>query len=120
MSEEEYAHYETIRSIVKDEVAPINRNINIFMAVALGVFGFMFLTQFAVYKDLQSKAIEAEVERDYLQKLNYYQIEEDEHRILLEMAPDVNKATTIYNKINDNIATALGFKYTTRGTTKLP
>lgn len=120
MSEEEYAHYETIRSIVKDEVAPINRNINIFMAVALGVFGFMFLTQFAVYKDLQAKANTIEVERDYLQKLSYYQIEEDEHRTLLELSTDVHKATTVYNTINDNIATALGFKYTTRGATKLP
>ena len=111
MSEEEYAHYETIRIIVKDEVKQVQTNINYFIMVAVVVFGFMFATQFVVYKELQGKASQSEI----VGKLLYYQIEEDEHRMLLELAPDQNKASAVYNRINDNIAFSLGFKFSTRG-----
>ena len=114
MSEEEYTHYETIRIIVKDEVKIVQTNINYLMMVAIVVFGFMFATQFVVYKELQGKAGKDEI----VGKLLYYQIEVDEHRTLLELAPDYNKASSVYDKINDNIAFSLGFKYQTRGQTK--
>ena len=59
---------------------------------------------------IQSKANESEV----LLKIQYYQIEKDEHRMLLELQPDVNKATNVFNKINANIIEELGFRLTTR------
>lgn len=111
---EDRPHYEVIRKIVFEEneriMKPIYKYQNWFYTAATLVFGFMFGFQFFVWKELSAKANTTEV----VGKLQYYQIEEDEHRILLELQPDVNKATNVFNKINDNIAKELGFKFTTR------
>lgn len=116
--EDDKPYYEIIRTIVKEEVKeaikPMNMWQNRFYSVALLIFGFMFGVQFFVWKELSAKATTSEV----VGKLQYYQIEEDEHRMLLELEPDVNKATNVFNKINDNTAAQLGFKYTTRGEVK--
>lgn len=104
-------HYELIETIVKKAQTPTNTILKTYIGISILVFGFLFNSYIDQIKEMQSKANV----NDTLTKIQYYQIEEDEHRVLLEMAPDVNKATNIYNKINDNIAKELGFKYTTRG-----
>lgn len=111
MSEEERNHYEVIRKIVQEELKPIERNMNAFFVVALGVFGFMFITQFVVYKEVQVKADKA----DSVAKLEYYQMELDEHKMALEIFAFPARASYIYDQINDNIAVSLGLKYTTSG-----
>lgn len=111
MSEEDKNHYEVIRKIVQEELRPIEKNMNSFFIVALMVFGFMFITQFVVYKEVQIKADKSDV----ISKLEYYQIELDEHKMSLEIFTFPSRASFIYDRINDNIATSLGLKYTTRG-----
>jgi hypothetical protein len=110
MSEEDKNHYEVIRKIVQDELKPIEKNMNSFFIVALAVFGFMFITQFVVYKEVQIKANKSET----ISKLEYYQIELDEHRMSLEAFAFPTNATYIYDQINDNIAVSLGLKYTAK------
>lgn len=112
--EEDKAHYDLIESIVKKAQAPTNTILKSYIGISILVFGFFFNSYIEQVKENQTKANANEV----LTKIQYYQIEEDEHRILLEMAPDVNKATIIFNKINDNITKELGFRYTTRGGNK--
>lgn len=107
-------HYELLRTIVKDAVAPINAIMKWYIGISVPVFGFLFMTYIWMNNSIQVKANESEV----VTKMQYYQIEEDEHRMMLELQPDVNKATNVFNKINTNIANELGFRFTTRGGTK--
>lgn len=123
--EEDKPHYEIIRGIVKEEFKPLEKNINLFFILAVAVFGFMFITQFVVWKELTSKAGKEELtivikerERDYLKKFDYYQIEEDEHRVMKEIIKNPGQTEYLIGVINNNILEQLGFKYTTRGGVK--
>jgi len=110
--DEDREHYDLIRSIVNDAVAPTTTFLKWYISVSIPVFGFLFCAYVSMNNAIQSKANESEV----ITKMQYYQIEEDEHRELLELQPDVNKATNVFNKINANIARELGFRYgVTRG-----
>jgi hypothetical protein len=113
--EEDKPHYEIIRAIVKEEFKPIERNINAFFLIALAVFGFMFVTQFMVWQKLSEKADTVTIERNMLSKFDYYQIEEDEHRMIKDAFYDPKKAALVIDDINANMVKALGFKLTTRG-----
>jgi c-di-AMP phosphodiesterase-like protein len=124
--EEDKPHYDIIAEIVQKELKialrPFEAIMKVALSVSLTVFAFMFLTQFLVYKDLQLKAnasdLKLEIEKadkTYLQKLSYYQIEVDEHRMVQEVWASPSSAQFVYAQINDNIAETLGFKYTMRG-----
>ena len=115
--EDDKSHYDLIREIVKEENKTMQislnesiNNVKWFIGLASGVMAFLFVTQFVVYKELSAKPNINEV----VGKMQYYQMEEDEHRMLLELAPDVNKAIPVFEKINDNIARELGFRFTTK------
>lgn len=112
--DEDRAHYDLIREIVKGEMKPLNVRQNWFYSAALLVFGFMFGVQFFVWKELSGKANSTEV----VGKLQYYQIEADEHRMMKEIFVNPSRSIYIFDQINDNIASELGFKYTTRGSVK--
>jgi len=85
----------------------------IIIAGMCSVIGFNF-------NEVTKKADKETVERDYVQKLTYYQIEADEHRIMkplfLTLNQNGDKITNVIEEINDHMAGMLGFKYgTTRG-----
>lgn len=56
----------------------------------------------------------SEMDNTYLQKLNYYQIEKDEHTYILRAFKDPKSADNIIDDINDHMIDQLGFKFTTR------
>lgn len=119
---EDREHFEVIRSIVKEELKTINQWQNRFFLIVLGCFAFFFVTLMAVSRDVQSKAdrevVKAEfdkAEKTYMEKFDYYQIELDEHRVMKGILKDPVQADYLFDVINDNIASKLGFKYTTRG-----
>ena len=119
MSEEEKLKLEYIREIIQEEIEKftksINRNMNVFFSVGVVLFLTLIGFQMSLTKDVQAKADGKEIERDYIRKIDYYQIEEDEHRMLLRLFSDTPTATYVFGQINDNISSSLGFKYTTRG-----
>jgi hypothetical protein len=51
----------------------------------------------------------------YVTKFQYYQSEEDEHRMMEMLFPNIESAKYIFTQVNANIAEQLGFKYTSRG-----
>ena len=108
---EDKVHYEVIRAIIKEEIKPINKRQDWFYTAALLVFGFLFGVQFFVWKELSAKANNNEV----LGKLQYYQLEKDEHRMLKEVFVNPSRSIYIFDQIDDNIQSALGFKYVVRG-----
>ncbi|MBV5334405.1 MAG: hypothetical protein JZU49_01185 [Sulfuricurvum sp.] len=114
--EDDKPHYEVIRAIVKEEVAAIYRNFNWALIIACSVVAFIVGNQFYINGKFGDKADKNEV----ITTMQYYQIEEDEHRMILELFPDVNKAMNVFNRINDNTAASLGFKYSPRGATSKP
>ncbi len=129
---EDKIHYDVIRTIVQEEVkmavAPvqadvksINKRQDWFYSLSLLVFGFLFGVQFFVWKELSGKAnttdIKTEfdkVDKTYLQKWDYYQIEEDEHRVMKEVIRNPSQADYLLGIINNNIVEKLGYKYQTR------
>lgn len=129
---EDLIHFEVIRSIVKEElktaIEPINEknkvmngHINWFISVGGLVIAFMIGFLFAESKDVQGKVSKVDfdnVEKIYMKKFDYYQIEMDEHRVTKGILKDPVQADYLFDVINDNIAEKLGFKYTTRGETK--
>lgn len=108
---EDKVHYDVIREIVKEEMKPLNLRQNWFYSAALLVFGFMFGVQFFVWKELSAKANSNET----LGKLQYYQLEYDEHQMMKEIFVNPSRSIYIFDQINDNIQRDLGFKYTMRG-----
>ncbi len=108
---EDDKHYGIIRAIVQEEVKPIYRNINWFVTIAGCIIAFVMGNQFYMAGKFGEKANVNET----MSKLQYYQLEDDEHRMLKELFPDVNKATGIFDRINDNSQRELGFKLTYRG-----
>lgn len=119
---EDKAHFEVIRAIIKEEMRPTIRQQNWFFALALSCFAFFFGTIIVISKDVQAKADSKEVEarfkeadKTYMEKFDYYQIEVDGHRVMKEIIRNPAQADYLMDVINDNIASKLGFKYTTRG-----
>ena len=108
---EDKVHYDVIRAIVKEEIKPLNQRQNWFYTASLLVFGFLFGVQFFVWKELSAKANGNET----MGKLQYYQIEVDEHRMMKELFTNSSRADVVFGQINDNIERDLGFKYVNRG-----
>ena len=108
---EDKVHYDVIRAIVKEEIKPLNQRQNWFYTASLLVFGFLFGVQFFVWKELSVKANGNET----MGKLQYYQIEVDEHRMMKELFTNSSRADVVFGQINDNIERDLGFKYVNRG-----
>lgn len=115
---EDKVHFEVIRAIIKEEMRPTIRQQNWFFVLAMSCFAFFFSTIIVISKDVQAKVDKIEVEKVYMEKFDYYQIERDEHRVLKEVIKNPAQADYLMDVINDNIAEKLGFKYTTRGGTK--
>ena len=118
--EEDKEYYDLLMQIVQHAVAPVNTVTRWYVSISTVVFGFMFLTLFLVYKESQSKATLKDVEdkferieRDYVNKLQYYQVEEDEHTILKEGFKNPDHIDYIMDQINDNTAKYFGLKYGT-------
>lgn len=60
-----------------------------------------------------------ERERDYLMKLDYYKMEEDEHKDILEAFQFPDRASFVFEQINQKMRREMGFNYSTsRGGTK--
>lgn len=146
--ENDKAHYDLIRQIVKDEVSAleidIDKKVDVKtrekMAPIYWMFGILILIYLAVAAPLTGAVIGnasslstkvskdefdvaiKERERDFLKKFDYYQIERDEHDMIKEafICPnDAIKLEVIFNRINENVASSLGFRYgTTRGGNK--
>lgn len=57
-------------------------------------------------------------EKAFINKREYYQVEEDEHKIMLEAFDNPENARYILEQANNNIATYLGLKYQSRGNPK--
>jgi hypothetical protein len=85
--------------------------LTIFVTIALPIQNNLI----EAVKTLENKAFTKEVESVYLKKQDYYQIEEDEHRILKEVIKNPAQADYLIGVINDNIIEKLGFKWITRG-----
>lgn len=111
---EDKVHYEVIRAIIKEEIKPINKRQDWFYTAALLVFGFLFGVQFFVWKELSAKANNNET----LSKLQYYQLEVDEHRMMKEIFVNPSRSVYVFDQINSNIEMDLGFKYINRGIEK--
>jgi hypothetical protein len=132
MSEEERDHLQYIEEIIGKKIDakmnPIYFLFGILILIYIAVAGPLTMAVINIATEQKSKATKEDLdvaikerERDYLKKYDYYQIEADEHRMLKEafiMPTDPTKAGIIFEQINDNIATSLGFKYTTRGVNK--
>ena len=123
--EEDKPHYEVIRSIVKEELKMINTIMKWFITSILSVFAFMFLVQMNLTKEVQGKANAAEIKTEfekadkmYLQKWDYYQIEQDEHRVMKEIIRNPAQVDYLIDIINNNIVEKLGYKYQSRGSEK--
>lgn len=119
---EDKIHYEVIRAIIKEEVKPISQRQTWFYTAAFGCLAFFYVELMKLSKDIDTKPDKIEVdtefdkaEKTYMEKFDYYQIEVDEHRVLKEVIRNPAQADYLMDVINDNIASKLGFKYTTRG-----
>lgn len=112
--DEDRANYEVINSIVKSAVDPIKAMFKIYVTVSTSVFAFLFIAYVIMNNNIQGKANSNEV----LTKLQYYQLEYDEHTSMKEIFVNPSRSIYIFDQINDNIQRDLGFKLTTRGGTK--
>lgn len=124
--DEDRPYYDIIRTIIKEEVrpivkeevkqavSPISQRQNWFYSLALVVFGFMFGVQFFVWKELSGKANANEV----LDKLQYYQLEVDEHTMMKEIFINPSRSIYVFDQINNNMQRDLGFKFVNRSGTK--
>lgn len=120
MSDEDKLAYaiqleEMINNSIKKAITPLYYIFGIVFSVLVAVVGYNFLQTSKLEKESTSFATKEYVDGAYLQKMQYYQIEEDEHRMLLQCFPKDQLNQYIFGQINDNIANSLGFKYTTRG-----
>lgn len=119
MSEEEMSHYEMIRAIVKEEVTPIYRNINWVLTIGVLIIGFVVGNQYTIHGQIGKMITEEEISRDYLQKLDYYKVEVDEHESIKEAFAFPSRTIYILDKINSQMRRELGLNLTTdRGGSK--
>jgi len=118
MSEEEKTHAELIEEIISAKLRPFywifGILVMVFMTVSVPLTGTLIET----VRIQQTKISTEDAEKTYMNKLEYLQIEQDEHRVMQEILKTPESAPYLFGIINDNIADALGFKYTSRGATK--
>ena len=108
------SHIEQVDYLLEKRFKPIERNLNIFYIAVLGVVGYLFINQQNISEKVNTKADKSEV----VTKFEYYQIEKDEHRMVLEIFAFPSRAAFVLGQINDNMESALGFKYTSRSSKK--
>ena len=111
--DEDRAHYDVIRAIIQEEVkkaqVPTNILVRYSIVFASAIIGFVVGNQFYITGKFGEKADKNEV----VTKLEYYQIEKDEHRMIKEIFVNPSRSIYIFDQINDNIEESLGFKLTT-------
>lgn len=119
MTIQEQNHLDLIEEIIAKKMKLIYWIIGVAMFMMLSIFITVALpiqnTLIEVVRVQQTKAFEKEVDAIYLQKQDYYQIEEDEHRVLKEVIKNPGQADYLMGVINNNIVEKLGFKLTVRG-----
>jgi len=110
MSEQELEHARLIDELMSQRLKPIYWIFGIFMTAFMTISVPLTATLIETVKVQQLKLSKADAERIFVSKFTYYQIEEDEHRMLLPLLKDPN-AKYIMDEINDNIAQMLDMKY---------
>ncbi|MEI7831278.1 MAG: hypothetical protein WCI31_15980 [Prolixibacteraceae bacterium] len=112
--DEDRAHYDVIRAIIQEEVkkaqAPTNILVKYLIVFASAIIGFVVGNQFYITGKFGEKADK----NDTVTKLEYYQIEKDEHRMIKEIFVNPSRSIYIFDQINDNIEESLGFKLTNK------
>lgn len=114
-----------LESKMKSQMQPIYWAVGIMLTIfiSISVPLTLVLIEVARIQPLKAytselKASEEKADKTYLQKWDYYQIEEDEHRVIKEILKTPAQADYLMGIINENIVTQLGFKYQVRGEQK--
>lgn len=122
MSDIEYDQSMLIEAIIEKKMRPIYWIVGGSMAIMLTIFVTIALPLQAKLMDVasiqQSKADRDWVDSQlnaFVRKDTYYQIEEDEHRVLKEAIRNPSQLDYLVGVINDNILRDLGFKTSSRG-----
>lgn len=139
--DEDKAHYEVIREIIRDEFnkmdidSKVTKKVKDKMTGIYWLFGILVVIYVAVAGPLsgsvigiasalsvvqESKASKAEIDvlknervRDYVQKLDYYKMEVDEHEKIKEAIENPARAEYVLKAINDHIRFEMNLNYTT-------
>jgi len=119
MSDIEYDQAMLIEAIIDKKMRPIYWIVGGSMLAMLTIFVTIALPIQNKLMDVaviqKGKMDKSEAEETYMGKWQYYQIEEDEHRVLREVLKTPDQVDYLMGVINDNIKKELGFKYTSRG-----
>lgn len=122
MSDIEYDQAMLIEAIIEKKMRPIYWIVGGSMLAMLTIFVTIALPLQAKLMDVaaiqQTKAGKDWVDSQlnaYIRKDTYYQIEEDEHRVLMEAIKTPSQVDYLIGVINDNILRDLGFKTVGRG-----
>lgn len=122
MGEEEKRHFELYEEIISLKMKPIywmmGLIVTIFVTIAAPLTIILISTVEKVSAKADTEKMKAEfdkADKTYLQKWDYYQIEEDEHRVMKEIIKNPQQADYLMGIINNNILEKCGFKYVSRG-----
>lgn len=122
MSDIEYDQAMLIEAIIEKKMRPIYWIVGGSMLAMLTIFVTIALPLQTKLMDVASIQ-QSKAERDwvdsqlnaFVRKDTYYQIEEDEHRVLKEAIRNPSQLDYLVGVINDNILRDLGFKTSSRG-----
>jgi len=125
MSDEEKRHFELYEEIINLKMRPIYWMMGLMVTIFVTIAAPLTIILIGTVEKVSAKAdidkMKAEfdkADKTYLQKWDYYQIEEDEHRVMKEIIKSPIQADYLMGVINNNMIEQLGFKYTNRGGAK--
>lgn len=128
-TEEKKNHYEIVDEIVKNRVTPMFWFVGIAVTLFGIVVGIFSVVLIDVAKSNGSKASVTQVEdlknsltqqvdklreeraKDYLKKLDYYQIEAREHTKMKEAFDEPRRASIVLQEINERMSFDLGLQF---------